>query len=456
MKAEKESNSLKNKLNQLEDYQREAVNEIVKKDHCILVGHQGTGKTWIVCGLIYVLKNKNPDVKALIICPLNSKESTWKDTLLKWGFKVTTDLSEYESCEVLLIHHEQLPKLATTIREYQWDITIYDESQKLRSRSSQQTRAIYKIRGISEKKLLLSGTPIDKHFDELWPSFKYLNPDILGNRWKDFEKVYMIKRDNPFRPGSLKFKQAERYLKPIFNEDKKEDFLSLIKPYVYVIGRDKLKVPKPIIKKINVRMWGRQKRIYEKMEKSSVVSKINLVGGLKAVKLIKLHQIISGWVINEDGAIVHTGLAKYYSLVRLLNTLDKPVVIFCRYKAEIEYLSDNLKAPTYSGNISVEERYQIQKKFQRGKIPILICQIKVGGVSIDLYKSHNVVFYSYWYSSIDLSQAISRVDRRGQRSQVYIYLLIVKDSIDEVIYKALTGKKSISENLKKYFNKKGH
>ncbi len=55
-----------------------------------------------------------------------------------------------------------------------------DESQTIKSSTSQVTQAAYMLQG--KFKVAISGTPIENRPEELWSQFRFLLPDLLGSR----------------------------------------------------------------------------------------------------------------------------------------------------------------------------------------------------------------------------------------------------------------------------------
>ena len=209
----------------------------------------------------------------------------------------------------------------------------------------------------------------------------------------------------------------------------------------------------PTIHMIRCQMLGRQRRIYERLESemwAELTPKQRVTTGLKITQMAKLQQISSGWVIDDDDEITDLGRAKLRKVRSLLRKLDGPTVIFCRYKYDIAQMVEAAheftdKVGIIYGKVKQVVREKIQADFQAGKIDVLICQIKTGGVGLDLYKGRYGIIYSSTFSFIDFDQAIARLDIIGQTDVVEIFFLIVDNTIDEDIATALTSKRSISD-----------
>jgi len=78
-----------------------------------------------------------------------------------------------------------------------------------------------------------------------------------------------------------------------------------------------------------------------------------------------------------------------------------------------------------------------------------------GGHGINLqYGGHTIVVYSSSFSYGQMSQALARVDRQGQTKTVVFHYLMVKDSVDELIFETILNKSynqtSILKRIKDY------
>lgn len=61
---------------------------------------------------------------------------------------------------------------------------ILDEAQAIKNAGSARSRAIRSLHG--ERRIALSGTPVENNLNELWSLMEFLNPGLLGSR-KSFE-----------------------------------------------------------------------------------------------------------------------------------------------------------------------------------------------------------------------------------------------------------------------------
>src|SRR5690606_9879026 len=93
-------------------------------------------------------------------------------------------------------------------------------------------------------------------------------------------------------------------------------------------------------------------------------------------------------------------------------------------------------------------RKEIENTFKNSKrFNTLVCQIKSGGVGMNLQAANTSVFYSTGYSYHYYSQARSRVHRAGQKRKVTHIHLITRGTVDEDIVRVLQAKGSMAEML---------
>lgn len=470
--------SSKKLYDQLDVYQQNAVEFSIQAMTAALFFEQGTGKTWITGGVIERLFG--PSYIGLLVVPLANLESTW----VKFFVEQLPQVPVYRTWEAfkvapapkqLLLHYEAASnkKLITKLRRVRYTFIGYDESQRLKNRASIQSRHAAHLRASAMYKLILSGTPIEENPSDLWAQFRFLNPDVFGTVWKEFVAEYLepldaelLERFDTARPGSFRWEKVMREMriannKRSFDFGKLPQFLELIKPYSLRVTKDVLNLPPCNMHKVPIKLRGEQRRIYDELARDMVVrigpNATRVVTPLRVTQLGRLQQIAGGYISDEHGDVHEVGRAKLRALRRIVVRQTGPVVIFCRFLEEIwaieenliEWAYDNGRPPdirTLTGR-NKKNRGALIAEFQAGDVDVLICQIKTGGVGIDLYRSSVAIFFSYTYSYIDFEQAVARLHRRGQTSKVDLFLLHALGTIDEAIYSSILAKRKITSKV---------
>lgn len=447
---------------QLRPLQKKAVEFVVEVKTAALFFKQRLGKTWISLG---VIERLDLDYSLLVV-PLTNKETTWQATIAEKlpQFECFTDLESFDIARkdgrkrlILVVHYEQMVSIIKKLCKRPWSFVSIDEAHRLKDRTSRQSKAAARL-SRCEYKLILTGTPLEQKPQDCWAQFRFLLPVLFGTRWADFEEKYIeppsidLDEINPrtgkpkYPRGSMRWKKAlfavkiERK-KRKFKKDMLPEFVRLLKPYAW---REELKSPEPIMTIEWVRMYGYQRQLYDTFQKKSIATLpdgTTLKAELAAVKKVKLHQICGGIVLDDDRNEHEVGRAKLRKTLSVVKKNGGPFVIFCHHTAEINSLLEELK-----GRIGVisgkhkKTRAQTQRDFQAGKLDGLICQVRSGSVGVDLFRAKYLIVHSTTYSLIDFDQLIARIRLPDQTEPTRIFLILVRDSVDEDKYSMIVEK----------------
>jgi superfamily II DNA or RNA helicase len=430
------------------DYQKAAAEFVLTHEGSCLFFDQGTGKTYVTLGVID-RESRQPGYQALLVVLKTNKLTTWlaKIEELLPHVNVTSDPVAFKKLphpRIMLLHYEQLTaKLAKRIEKWPWSFVAFDESQRLKQRGSLSSRNARRFRRAA-RRCVLSGTPIDKSPVDLWAQLRFAEPSIFGDNWQSFFNRYL----RPAGFGGYKFK---------FKAGMQERFLKRAAPVCLRVDRSVLNLKGSKMHIVPITLWGNQAQTYDELERDLTIE-VGETGTvttpLKVTLMGKLSQITGGFLIDDDGEIHKVGKAKERALKRLLPQLKPPVVVFCRYVHEVHMLEALLRGhylavKSVYGKIrdtaKKQERSDILTAFQRGDIDALVCQVRTGGVGVDLFEACNAVFYSCTYSYIDFEQAQSRLERYGQEKYVDFYFLMAQNTIDEDQLQALQSKSRIND-----------
>lgn len=133
--------------------------------------------------------------------------------------------------------------------------------------------------------------------------------------------------------------------------------------------------------------------------------------------------------------IVQDLIDKYYEQ-------DKSIVVFVNYLASLYALSDwltnnKIAFSTLHGLQSAEERGEEVLKFQQNESRVIICMMQVGGQSISLHdltgKYPRVSLILPSFSSIDLLQALGRIDRVDVKSAILQKIILCDSPYEKLI-----------------------
>ena len=134
----------------------------------------------------------------------------------------------------------------------------------------------------------------------------------------------------------------------------------------------------------------------------------------------------------------------------------KKLVIFARFLPEIKAilalaektLPKGKKSVVIYGAIKKEERGALVEQFQTDPETVLfIGQIDTAGTGITLTAADTCVYYSKNFNYATYEQSLSRIHRIGQKNRCTYIDLVVSQSVDEKITKALQAKENLAKTV---------
>ena len=170
------------------------------------------------------------------------------------------------------------------------------------------------------------------------------------------------------------------------------------------------------------------------------------------VKLLKLAQFTGGFATDDDGATHATNNAKIDELDNLLDEFaDKKIVIFARFRAELQAISQLLMSKNVEFSLvfgDTKNRQNQVDRFQNlDNVRVFLGQIATAGMGITLTAAHTTIYFSLDFSYQNYEQSRSRTFRIGQKHPCTYIHLLVQDSIDNLMYNALLNKKDVAKQL---------
>ncbi len=298
---------------------------------------------------------------------------------------------------------------------------LLDESSLIGNHKAKRTRFITEM--FPNAVVLLSGTP--GKYEKLWSQCKLLNWPISKTAFdtryinyvsKDFHlgfPVKVINKNDPYR-NVEELKQKLREHGAVFM--KTEEVVDLPEQNFIDV-------------KIN------QTSEYKKFLKDKIIT-INdeeLVGDHTFRKYLYKRQLCS--IYNQE---------KIDALKDLLDSTDDRVIIFYTWNKElniIKSLVGDRPISEVNGHTKDLTNYELHND------SITLVQYQSGAKGLNLQKANKMVFFTPTDKSDDYQQAIKRIHRIGQKSICFYYRLIVENSIEVDIYKALEKQQDYTDYL---------
>lgn len=457
--------------------QFEAFNVIADKNFGFgLLFDMGCGKTLTaitIIGCLYQLKR----VKRVLVVAPASVCAVWpKDfnTFADYDYRIAVlagdkkkrlkNLAELESAAltdslvVAVINYESVwrPEIFKALTEFDADIIVCDESQRIKTHNANQSKALHKLGDKARYKVILTGTPITNNMLDAYSQYRFLDSSVFGTNFYTFKSRYA-------EMGGYQQHQVIGY-------KDKDGFIAKLHSVAYrVTKEDALDLPEQTFEKRYVAFSTKDRKLYDEIRRQSVAELENetITAQTVLTKLLRLQQLTGGFTrTDESERVIQVNTSKLDALQDILEdyVLEDcgKLVIFARFTAEIgaiEKLLTKLKIKYVSitGAVPISERGAIVSNFQTNKdTQVFIAQLQCAGLGITLTAAHVAVYFSLNFSYTDYAQSQARTHRIGQRLPCHYIHLLIEDSIDDKCLKALEGKEGIAQSLvdnwKDFFN----
>jgi len=327
---------------------------------------------------------------------------------------------------------------------------ILDESQKFKTPQAKRTKAVLKLGKHVKYKRISTGTPITNSPLDAYSQFAFLDPYILG-----FQSFVAFRAHFAILEKKINHAQQRQYTQ-VMGFRNLEELQQLIKPHSYRVTKEEcLDLPDKIYEKVYFELSPEQKRLY-KVIKEEVMLELaegRVTAQLAITKLLRLSQLISGYMTTEDGDIVEVkgGDVKLKLLKDILEDNDEKTIIWCRFIHEIEQIQKMLgyECVSYYGATGSDDRTMNVSEFQNNPTIKYFVANKTASTGLTLTAASSVIYYSNSYSLEDRLQSEDRAMRIGQKNNVVYRDLVARNTVDEKIITALRNKQSIADIILK-------
>jgi len=202
---------------------------------------------------------------------------------------------------------------------------------------------------------------------------------------------------------------------------------------------------------IEVEMKPQAMKAYNVFKKSALLEFENgkeLTAANVLVKHLRLAQIASGTVKDDDGTPHLIDNTKLIALKDLIIGIDEPIVIFTRFRAEVVQIEEMINKFKREGEVErtvckIVGGCDEREKFASGEADIAIVNVASGGVGLnELAKCNYSIYFSSGYDSLLYEQSLARTRRSGSivAEKVFYYHIVAVGTIDEVIMVAIEKK----------------
>jgi SNF2 family DNA or RNA helicase len=422
-----------------------------------LADDMGLGKTIQLIAYLLAVKAKGVCTKNLLICPM-SLIGNWQRELARFA----PDLSVYihhGTCRVKDAEFEEaasghdlvLSTYQLTHRDQEvltadtWDLVVLDEAQNIKNSSTRQAKAVRALRG--ERRIAMTGTPVENRLSELWSIMEFLSPGDLGGE-KAFERQYSTPIEKYHDTGASERLQA------------------LVRPFILRrVKTDKSIIsdlPEKNVMKRYCTLTSEQATLYQAVVESMINGVDEAEGiarkGMILAALTRLKQICNHPdAFLDDGKLVVGRSGKIdllFSLIEDVLATGDAAILFTQYPTFGERLAGLIRKTFHEevlflhGKTPRSARDEMVQRFAHPAGPrLFLLSLKAGGVGLNLTRASHVFHIDRWWNPAVEDQATDRAFRIGQQKNVAVHLLISAGTLEERIDLLMEEKRNLAGSI---------
>ena len=419
----------------------------------ILADDMGLGKTIQTLAFLQLLKSKNElNAPSLIVMP-TSLIGNWKNEIEKftpdltylvlYGSDRAEKFKDISSYDIVLTTYSLAQRDQEKYNKENFFYIILDEAQKIKN---PKTKLAVAIKGFNAThRLALSGTPIENHLGELWSIFDFLMPGFLDSL-SFFKSLYQnpIEQENDIGRSEL----LNKKIKPFILRRTKNEVVLELPPKTEIIKKAIFGTKQATLYE-NIRVTMEEKVRNAIKGKGLSRSHITILDALLKLRQVCCHPEL---LKLESAKGIHdsTKLEMFLELIDELHSEGRKVLVFSQFTTMLSILEKEIikRKITYTKLTgSTRKRDEAIEKFTKGDAQIFLISLKAGGVGLNLVEADTVIHYDPWWNPAVENQATDRAYRIGQDKPVFVYKLIVENSIEEQILKLQEKKKGLQDGI---------
>ncbi|XP_004510773.1 ATP-dependent helicase BRM isoform X2 [Cicer arietinum] len=436
----------------------------------ILADEMGLGKTVQVMALIaYLMEFKGNYGPHLIIVP-NAVMVNWKSELYKWlpsvscifyagGKDYRTKLFHQVSAlkfNVLVTTYEFIMYDRSKLSKIDWKYIVIDEAQRMKDRDSVLARDLDRYR--CQRRLLLTGTPLQNDLKELWSLLNLLLPEVFDNK-KAFHDWFSkpFQKEGPTQNAEDDWLETEKkvitihrlhqILEPFMLRRRVEDVEGSLPPKDSIVLRCKMSSVQSAIYDW-VKSTGTLRLDPEDEERKIQKNPTYQVKQYKTLnnRCMELRKTCNHPLLNYpffsdlSKEFIVKSCGKLWILDRILIKLQRTghrVLLFSTMTKLLDILEEYLQwrrlvYRRIDGTTSLEDRESAINDFNSPDSDcfIFLLSIRAAGRGLNLQSADTVVIYDPDPNPKNEEQAVARAHRIGQKRPVkVIYMEAVVDKI---------------------------
>ncbi len=428
-------------------YQLDGIAFAVGAGRAILADDMGLGKTIQGIGAAELLSAEAGISKVLVICPASLK-SQWRLEIKRFSDRTCQLVlgsaeeraAQYDnSCFFTICNYEQVLRDINSIETVKWDLIILDEGQRIKNWQTKTSQTTKSLR--SPFALVLSGTPLENHLDDLYSIVEFIDDRRLGPAFRFFN-TYRVVDEKGKVLGYKNLDELRKKLKPVLLRRTRKGVMSELPPRTTELRR----IP-PTEEQISIH--NGQRKIIQSIISKRYISEMDLLRLQKALLICRM-AANSTFLVDKEPPGYSSKLDEIDTLLdQLLSEQDRKIVLFSEWTTMLGLIEPflhkrDLRYVRLDGSVPQKKRQALMHEFQKDPDCRLFITTNAGSIGINLQAANTVINVDLPWNPAVLEQRISRAHRMGQKNPVQVFILVTEDTIEENLLGTLSAKHELA------------
>jgi SNF2 family DNA or RNA helicase len=391
----------------------------------------------------------------LVLAPLRVAKSTWPEEVGKWdhlshlrvsvitGTPKQRERALAKEADIYCTNYDNLVWLRKELGDaWPFKTVVADEFTRLKSyrirQGGSRARALGQVAHTHVNRFIgLTGTPAPNGVKDLWGQIWFLDQGArLGRTFSAFEQRWFRKGYDGYSLVPYDHTQKEV-------EDKLRDICLTVQG---------LQVDEPINSPVYVDLPPMARRVYDEMEKElfTVLNAEGVEAANAAVRTQKCLQLANGALyIDDNGNWEAAHEAKLDALESIIEEANgAPVLVAYNFKHDLARLQARFRHARV-----LDADPNTIRDWNAGRISILFAHPASAGHGLNLADGGNILaFYGVNWNLEEHMQIIERIGPMRQKQAgydrpVFVYPILARNTVDDLVMDRLTSKKSVQEIL---------
>jgi hypothetical protein len=391
-------------------------------------------------------------------------KAAWEDAHAGWWREYEYAL-KHARYALLAFNNESVTRedvrkaLAKLVRK-RGALAVWDESSDYAAPDASRTKMMRALARHTKFRRILDGTLITQSPLDAFSQFELLEHRALGftafTSYRDKAGVYHPGFKDKYGEYELARGAGGRFYPKLVGFKNLEDLRARMAPYSSVVLReDCADLPDVRPERRAVQLSPEQERVYRDVEEqirieveAGTVAEI----GAQVSKLLKLQQVLGGFLIDEDGRVhrVPGVNPRLEALSEEVFFASGRVIVWCQFHEELDSVAarlraDGLNVMEYHGRISDEEKLRVRAEFPTAPADtVLVGQPQSGGRGLEL-PADLILWYSHTFKARTRMQANERATVMGGKN---VRLLdFVAPGVDGYILNRIESRIDIADDI---------